>query len=262
MNIFIKTFNEYKKKFLLFLLVDFLFFSLLFYYFIFVKNKLKNYLFVLQDYGSELSKIENLTQKDIVASMKLDIILRTMDSVTSNALLFIYILIPVILFLLFVVFNGLIFKIIHESKIKKVLDLKYFLKFGSISIPFFVIFVFIFLGFFNIIDSFFKGTSLSLLIFKSLFYLVSLLIVGYYNFVIYSLIYKYKIKELFKKSFKIAFRKIYVLLPLFLLLGIIIFIIFIPFSYLFLKQKRSGFRDWRFAICFDICTSILGFRFL
>ncbi|MCX6711944.1 MAG: hypothetical protein NT139_02825 [Candidatus Woesearchaeota archaeon] len=240
MNIFIKTFKEYKKKFLLFLLADGLFFGLLFYFLIFVKNKLKNYLLVLQSYGSELGTIENLQQKDIVASMKLDTILRTMESITSNALFFIYILIPIVLFLLWWIFQGINFKLVYENKVKKILDLKYFFRFGFISILFFIVFTFIFLGFFNIIYSFFQGESMSLLSYKFLFYLISSLLLGYYFFVVYSLTNKYKIKDLVKKSFKIALKKFYILFPLFLLLSIILFITFIPFSYLFLRQTVLG----------------------
>jgi hypothetical protein len=216
---------------------------------------------VLQNYGSELSKIENLTQKDIIASMKLDMVLRTMDNLTKNALFFIYILVPIILFLLFWLSNWIIFRVIHENKIKKIFDLKYFLKFGIISIPFFVIFIFIFLGFFNIIDLFFKGASLSSLIFRFLFYLILFLIIGYYNFIVYSLINKYLIKNLIKKSFKIALKKVYILFPLFLLLITILFVIMIPFSYLFLKQSVLGLesKDLNYLFLFLPLFLILGF---
>jgi hypothetical protein len=255
MNFFIKTFNYFKRKFLLFLLIDTIFFSLLFYFLIFIKNKLKNYLLVLGDYSTELSKIEGLEQKDIVASMKLDVLLKTMDNVTSNALFFVYIIIPIVLFLLFWIFHYIIFNIIKENK----LNFKDFIKFGLISIPFFVAYIFIFLGFLNIIESFFEGEYLSLL-FKFLFYLILLLIVGYYNFVVYSL-NKYKIKDLIKKSFKISLKKFYVLMPLFLLLSIILLIISIPFFYLFIKQSILGLenKDFYYIFLFLPLFLILGF---
>lgn len=261
MSLFIKTFNEFKKKFLYFLLIDTIFFGLLFYFLVFVKNRLKNYLFVLQDYGSELSKIENLTQKDLVTSMKLDIVLRMMDSITSNALLFIYVLIPIILFLLFWIMHWLIFSIIYKNKIRELVNLKHFLKFGVISIPFFAIFIFIFLKLFDVIDLFFKGALLNSLLIRSLFYLVSFLLLGNYNFIIYSLFNKYNIKDLFRKSFKIYLKKFYILMPLFLLLIIILFIIMIPFSYLFLKQSVLGLesKDLSYLFLFIPLFLILGF---
>jgi hypothetical protein len=189
-----KSFKVFKKKFFYFLLFDFLFIFLSFIFLFYIRKKLQGYLILMQQFSSQLTT-ENL--------ILLENVLPNLNTVVQRALVYIY-LIPVVIFILFCIFQSINFRLIYGDKI---LDIRNSLKFSLVSLPFFVF------------------LSCFILKFDLIFILITLLI-GYFTLNSYSFL-KDKLNEIVKKTFKIGLRRIYLFFPLYIVFLILIFLLFV-----------------------------------
>lgn len=89
---------------------------------LFIKNKLQNYLDILKQYGPSLALIDPNT--NVLEAQQ---VLQEVSELANKAILFI-IIIPIIVFLLYVIFHGYNFYLLKKKK-------NYLLKFGLISLP-------------------------------------------------------------------------------------------------------------------------------
>ena len=135
-----KSFNLFKKKFYYFILIDGLFFSLLFLFLNYSRNKIQNYLQLIQQYIPKLNEMQSLLQQstDTANLDQTTLVLNNINSIVRESLIFGYFIIPFVIFILWTLLQGLNYKIIFEDRIKNILDYKFFIKFLVINLPFFV----------------------------------------------------------------------------------------------------------------------------
>ena len=227
-----QSLNLFKKKFYYFILIDGLFFILLFIFLNYSRNKIQGYIQLIQQYIPQLNQIQGLLQESTAVGNleQTSLLLGNINSVIREALIFGYFVIPLIVFILWVLLQGLNYKLIFENKLNKILDYKFFLKFIIISLPFFVILtliVFQFLAIFGDIIPYYGGT------FSGNFRAYTLVIVPillfYFLFVFYSILNECSLWRTLKKGVSIAMKKIHYLFPLYIGYLVIIILFFVAF---------------------------------
>ena len=140
-------FKTFKKNILPVFIVDILVFLCLFLFFFFSRMKLKTYLTTIQGFSPALTEI---SQNEIGGS---DQLILNLNQAVNNAFLFAFLIIPIVFFLLYIVFQGLSWHLILKSfreNITKHNFLKgyniYIIKFFFINlIPFALLFLFIYI---------------------------------------------------------------------------------------------------------------------
>ncbi|MBI2667805.1 hypothetical protein HYX17_03480 [Candidatus Woesearchaeota archaeon] len=223
-----KSFNLFKKKFYYFILIDGLFFILLFLFLNYSRNKVQNYLQLIQQYIPKLNEMQSLLQQstDVANLDQTTLVLNSINSIVRESLIFGYFIIPFVIFILWALLQGLNYKIIFEDKMKNILDYKFFIKFLVISLPFFVILTLIafqFLSMFTNIVPYYGGQFE----FNTQLYLIILIpiILFYFLLIFYSLLNNNSLLRTLRKGISIAIKKIHYLFPLYL--GyLVIFILF------------------------------------
>ncbi len=198
-------FKTFKKNLLPVLIVDILFFLCLFLFFFFSRMKLKTYLTIIQGFSPALTEI---SQNEIGGSEQL---ILNLNQAVNNAFLFAFLIIPVVFFLLYTVFQGLSWHLILKSfreNITKHNFLKgyniYIIKFFFINlIPFALLFLFIYIYLTKGLN---ERTTILLLI--------GLILIFYLAFVQYAAFFEKKIA--FKENFILMKR--FMAFPLFLFL--------------------------------------------
>ena len=226
---FKKSLELFKKKFFYFILIDGLFFISLFLFLNYSRNKIQGYLQSIQQYIPQLNALESLLQESTAVGNleQSNLLLNNISSVMNKALIFGYFIIPLVIFVLWILFQGLNYKIIFENKTNKILDYKFFLKFLVITLPFFVILTLAIFQFLFLFSDFvpYYGGNLNP---NSLLYLVIFgpIILFYLLYIFYSLLNDNGLIKTMKKGFLLSINKIYYLFPLYI--GyLIIFILFL-----------------------------------
>lgn len=173
-----------KNKFWKVFVMDILFIIIFIGVFFFIRKSLISYVGVLELLQGNLQSISstNIEQASNV--------IQSLSRSATKAYIYTFILAPLILFLVYVLIQGFSWKIANKR------DKTYFLKFGLISIPFYIFLILFSLG------------SL-----KSVTYGILIFISGYFAFVFYI----HPSLDMIKNSFK----KLYLFLPMYLLFIII-----------------------------------------
>ncbi len=205
MSILKKSLKIYKENFIKIFLLDLAFFFFSFLTLMFVKNKIQNYLALLQSYAPQLTTIQeiNATNPETLA------LVSQLESITRNTLFFAYIIVPLLFLLIFVVTKGFIWKIlISEIKNKK----RFFFRFSMVTVTAIILFTLLTFpsmsnaSFFNYLD-----ISIIKIIVLSLF-------ISYFASVIYSNLNGHSsFYSIIKSSIAKSIKKIYIILPVFLL---------------------------------------------
>lgn len=209
------------------ILSDFLFIIAIITSWFFVSNKLVQNYDILQEMSNSINSdaiVDNSALQTL--SGQLNVINSTVNNIFVNLLVLV-----LVVFVVYVVFNGfswLIIKcIVNKEKFK--LGLKYFLKFGGLTLIWFLMFL---LLFYLIIQSINEDMSTAETAGMQIFFISYLAILFYFA----GLSYAYYVKnEKFWKSLKNAFlsgiKKIYIFVPLFVIIGFIFFVLSFLFSF-------------------------------
>ncbi len=190
-----------KSKFIKIFFLDLSYFLLSLIILILAREKIKEILIKIQSYAPEL----NLVDPNQIEAQNL---ISQISSLANTAYLFIFIIIPIIIFLLYILLQGYSFYILKKEK-------NYFLKFTLASLPTFVFLI--------------------LLMFKyNLYLLIITILSSYLSFFLYFM-------DLNK--IKLAFAKIYKYFPLYLIFAILSLSIISLFfmSYLIILTKTNYF---------------------
>ena len=211
-----------KQKFFYFLLYDLLFFLSFFIFFIFVRLKLYSYQLRLEEFGSQLGTFTADNLDPFVLQQVLD----QVNAIANRALLFIYIAVPLGIFLIWVIFQGSSWQLLSG---KKRFDFKYLIRFAVATLPFFIALGFIIIRLFNLLSELLVDYSILFRIDVWIYIIIAVLIF-YLTLIIYS---DLNFKNILK-NIKTAFKKIYVMFPIALIFVVLFFALFLPLTYLYL----------------------------
>lgn len=218
---FIKSFELLKnwKYLLLGMLSDFLFLIVAMTSWFFVSNKLIVYYDILQGVSGNIGPESVIDETGLnVLSGQLDVIGGAIKGIYLN--LFLFVLLLFVSFIVFKGFSWLIVKyIVNKEKLKLKLD--YFLRFSGLTL----IWTFSLLLLFFLVVA---GMSEDVTVRAGLeiFIVAYLLVIGYFGMISYTyLLKKEKIWDSLKNSFINGIKKIYILVPVFLIVLLVFFII-------------------------------------
>ena len=207
-----------KQKFLKTFFLDLSYFIFLLIIFILGKLKLKEILTTIQSFSPSLNSLD--PNKDILQAQTL---LNQINSLSNQAYLFLFIIIPLLIFIAHVSIQGYSFYILKKEK-------NYFLKFILINIPLFIFLTLLIVNF-------------------NIYLFILIILVGYSTFFLY-------FKDLSK--LKLALTKIYKFFPLFLFFIILFLIPISLFALSYLNLAVNG-NYLLFFILGIIFTLILSF---
>lgn len=209
MNIFKESFKLYKEKFFTLAFAQLaLFFSSLF-FLIFVKGRLADYLAKIQSFEPVLQQVLTaLDATDPVSIAQSTTIVESLNQVTSQAVLFATVIVPIILIGTWCLFQALYWGNIKKHGIKSIKF--YLLKLG---IPSAVILFFIlkFVALPSDIVEFFNTFDKSMLKI-----LISAFITLYILTIYYAVLGNQSFNEAVKKTFSLAIKKFYKFIPLYI----------------------------------------------
>ncbi len=207
MKILKQTFKSYKKNFLTLAFAQLmLFFSSLF-FLMFVKYKLTYYLNKLREFEPQLQQVLNTVDVNNPATIESSLtVIEALNSVTNEATLFAYILVPLVLLAIWVLFQALFWSKIKEHKIQSV---KLYLT--KLAIPsIFILVLFSQLAIPKEITDFFNTFDDSILRI-----LVSAFIGLYLLTMYYAVLNNQSLKDALKQTFNLAIKKFYKFLPIY-----------------------------------------------
>jgi len=215
----------------LFLLdISFLFF--LSFFLVLAREKMLSYVSTLEQLGGVVSGVVDLEgNADIV---KLTEFIDTANPLIWKYKFLLYLAVPLIIFLLYCLTNGLGWWLINKNK-QKISWKRYIVYFTMINIPAFLILYGIFYKILNILSSFVPGFEAIIdfnyeeqiiLILILLFFVVSYLALIYYNTITDGL------KKGFKSAVLISLKKIHIILPIYLLILVLVLALIITLLYL------------------------------
>jgi len=209
MNIFKESFKIYKKNFFSLAFAQLMLFFTSLFFLIFVKNKLAEYLREIQNFQPVLEQVMNtIDATNPVSISQSATIIESLNQLTNNAIFFATTVVPLVLLLLWVVFQGMFWILIKKKKIKE--PLNYYLKLGiPTAVLIFIIVKFV--AFPADITTFFNTFGDSMLKIFLTFFIALYLLTVYY-----AVLGNQKIKDLAKRTFKIAIKKIHKFLPLYI----------------------------------------------
>ncbi|MEM4266954.1 MAG: hypothetical protein QW404_02775, partial [Candidatus Nanoarchaeia archaeon] len=144
-----------KKKIPILYLADLVFFSLLLWLLVYARNKIFSYLVVLQQFSPQLADISaSISMEDAASVAELEALLNVIQPIVNEAKFFIFFMVPVLLFFLWVLFQGFGWSFLKSSSLKKSFDIRFYPKFALLSLPFFGIIYYLTTDFFNLVENF------------------------------------------------------------------------------------------------------------
>ncbi len=197
-----------KKKLLKVYIADVIFFSLLLWFLAYARNRIFSYLLVIQQFAPSLADISSGISMDDPSSVaQLDALLQVLNPIISEAKFFIFIVIPVMLFLLWVLLQGFGWNVLRNDSLKRALDIRLYPSFALVSLPFFAVLVILLNNLLNFSDVSFnlnKSVTLIVLLFVVFYFtMVSCLVFGRPRF--------------FSNLVRLSIKRAYVFFPVFLL---------------------------------------------
>ncbi len=222
------------KKFYTSILIDFSFLLILYGFMFFIIKKIREYAFMLQNFGADLSNIEAVVQENR-SMLDYSLIMNNLEvvnKVMQKISLYLFLLLAGG-FVLYCLFQGFQWSYILKVKFKKYISRFSIVSLASLAL----ILLFLWYILFNIrtlMMNYFEGLSLTGSIIKIIFWFVLIFVLGYYTHVSYVFLGENNIRTSLKKTYKFRnLKSILTSLGLFLLiLSIIVF---------FLIENLSGF---------------------
>ncbi|MBI2673325.1 hypothetical protein HYX19_03635 [Candidatus Woesearchaeota archaeon] len=221
------------------LLLSVSFFSFLFY----AKNKLYSYLALMQSYTPQITDLKSALENNSIDYSQLDSLINNIDLLNTKSLFLIYFLVPLVLFIIFIVFEGISFKAPGIKNFKELFDLKYFFKFLVLTLPLFFIMYLALRKFLEILRLFVLvsfGVQVPNFLQQIFLFLASLFIVSYLFILAYYLVDRNSIIETFKKTFVIGIKKAYLLVPAYFPMFLLFFVFLFLTSNLYLNYMFYG----------------------
>lgn len=228
-----KYFSAFKKNFLNTFIAGVLLVFSTFFFLYLVRVKFKDYLAQIAAYTSESQALQQGLNAGTLAPYDSQIFLDKFSALTTKALVFGYVIVPIVLLILTIIFVSIIFKQIRDGNMKNYAS--YLKKFSVIAILSVVICVaitfFMFSGFNNI----FNSVGLLLLAIEALLF--------YFTLINICMINEKPIINRIKESFRLGIRKFLVLFPTCLVIIILIALIGAFISILF-TSFTLGMQIW------------------
>jgi len=184
-----RIFKNLKKYFFLYFFLDVSFLIAIFLLFSYVRKKLSFYLLEIQNLSSQIISIQQTMNISMVEGL-----LNTINSITQKAMILMYLVVPLAIFLFWIFSQGTVFAFIKKEK----LSWKYYGKFSLITAPFFIISIFLVDKFFSRLSEIIFGLEI-----KYFLVFIPLIILLYFLFSLYSIFPKFSIKELRNALIKI-----------------------------------------------------------
>lgn len=209
-------FRFWKCKVLPVFLMDFLFFSFLLWFFVYARNRIFSYLVALQQFAPQISDISSsLDVNNPLGISQLDALLNVVNPIISEAKFFVYLIIPLVVFVVWVFFQGVSWSVLFNDSFRKSFSLKFYSSFSLLSVPFFI-----FLFYFVSRLLFSESLTGSILI----LYLVGLLLLLYLTITSYLMgVFS------FSGFYKLILKKCCVLFPLFLVFTFFLILVSVSF---------------------------------
>ena len=197
-----------KKKALKVYVVDVVFFSLLLWFLVYARNRIFSYLVVLQQFAPKLTGIgSDLASDNPLSIAQVDALINVLDPIVREAKFFIFFVIPIMVFLLWVFFQGLGWNLMRHDSFKRVLDIRLYPSFAVASIPFFAVIVFLLNDFLNISESFDPT--------RYVITWILLFVIFYFTVISYQVVNQ---PRFFRRLVYISIRKAWIFFPVFLLM--------------------------------------------
>lgn len=209
-------FKFWRGKVLPVFLMDFIFFSFLLWFFVYARNRIFSYLVALQQFAPQLSDIaSSLDANNPLGISQLDALLNVVNPIISEAKLFVYLIIPLVVFMFWVFFQGISWSVLFNDSLRKSFNLKFYFPFSLLSLPFFVL-LFYFVS--QLLFSESLSGSVLILSLVGLLLLLCLTITSY-------LVSPFS----FSGFYKLILKKFYILFPLFLVFTFFLILVSVAF---------------------------------
>ena len=237
-----KSLEILKQRIIILLPLDIIFFTLVFFLLVYAREKLKSYILAIQAYTPQIMAVQQALAESTSKISELESVLNVISPLVQKALIFQYVIIPLALFLLWCIFQSLIWKEITEKIPLQRKYTNYFLKFILLSIPIFLITLLFLYRIWQLLTMVFLPTytgikvSLATNIQLLLLFIITI-IIFYFTLLSYSLLQELPLKKCIKKAFHLGIKRIHILgslyiLFLFLALILMVFLFSLYVSYL------------------------------
>ena len=231
MKLLKQTLKTYKENFFTLAFAQLmLFFSSLF-FLIFVKMKLVGYLKKIQEFQPQLQQVLNTVDINNPATIDSSLtVIEALNKVTNEATLFAYVIIPLVLLAIWIIFQGLFWGTIKKEKINSIKN--YIIRLAIPSIFILILFTQIALpreiiDFFNTFDD-------------SILRIIISAFIGLYLLTMYYLVLdNQSLSKTLKQTYNLAIKKFYKFIPLFVPLFALATIIFWLMA-IILTQEHTG----------------------
>jgi len=175
--------------------------------FLLIKEQIMNYLQFLKETSPKLLELQTAIQNNLTENMpNLQTSINELTKTATKFMLFQYLLIPLLLFIFWVLFQGLVFYYLSDSKDIK----KYLIRFSIVTLPFYLLFLII---------------LKSILSYNSIIFIALFLIILYYLLIVYLKLdkpIKIALKEALNSLLKLKLILIYLLLFFLVIIYLII----------------------------------------
>jgi len=227
----------FKKHFWKFLLIDFSFVVLLFAFIIYSRTKIKAYITLVNQYAAQIVALQSaLQQESVEGLMQLQALLEVVEPLATKMTLFVFLLVPSVIVLLWSVSQAANFSLINKGKI---FSLKHYILFLLFTIPFFLIAVFIVNSMLTLFSERLIATLLS---WQFYLFFILLALLFYFAQMLYSFIFEKKVKETLVKALKVSVFKFHRLFPVYL--GYFFIFLLVAFQFLsgFVKYMAGDYK--------------------
>ncbi len=217
-----KSFQAFKKNFSVLFLFELGFWFSVFFFLVYVKKKLFDYIAAFNQYSPQLAAIQQAAQENVLDNNAALQALTAIEGTTKDAMFFAFIIVPLVLFILWCLFQGGSWLIIKEKTVK---NKKSFLwKFVAISFVIFALFVYILKKTVGDLDI---TGPIDTAFFKIIFYGF----IAFYLIIVGSLANDGSaFKQISKKMFQIGIKKAHhIVIPIILCYSLVLTIFFLFF---------------------------------
>lgn len=217
-----KSLEILKQKIIILLPLDIIFFTLVFFLLVYAREKLKAYILAIQSFTPQIIAVQQALQESVSRISELESLLTAISPLVQRALIFQYVIIPLALFLLWCIFQSIIWKEITEKIPLQKEHRNYFLRFVLLSIPIFLITLLFLYRIWQLLTMAFLPTytgikvSLATNIQLLLLFLLTI-ILFYFTLLSYSLLQELSLKKCIKKAFALGIKRMHILGSLYLL---------------------------------------------
>lgn len=225
MNLFSDSWKDLKKHIALLFIVEFVFLFANFFLFVYVKSKVFEYLTLLKQYLPLIESVQQELANNPNEVTQLAALVQNLEPVADKMMLFLFVVVPLIVFITWCIAQGFIWGKITHIKLSK----RYFAKFASGSVIGFLV-ISSFLSIFIKEKSFFEFFDARLLGLLGFIFVVYFFMTAFYNHLDEGTLSSTLRKVLIQNIKRIAKT----FLPLFLLF-VSSFLLFVLLSYLFVN---------------------------